>query len=101
LLGGAPSSLLMLQQQQLQQQQQQEDGAGLHTVLAQLLTDPKQQQQQQQVVYGVLGSARSTKVLQQYWAGLLKARVGTILSDAGMAGGGRGLSDDDPLDHLT
>jgi hypothetical protein len=100
LLGGAPSSLLMLQQQQLHQQQQQEDGAGLHTVLAQLLTDPKQQQQQQ-VVYGVLGSARSTKVLQQYWAGLLKARVGTILSDAGMAGGGRGLSDDDPLDHLT
>lgn len=89
-------------------QQQQDDVSGLRAVLGQLLSSgrstPEQQQEQQQqqqlVLYSVLGSSRSIKVLQQYWAGLLKARVGSILSETGMPGDGRGL-DDDISDHLT
>jgi hypothetical protein len=60
----------------------------------------QQQQQQQRVLYSVLGSTRSVKVLQQYWAGLLEARVGSILQDTGTGDGDRGLLEDS-MDHLT
>jgi hypothetical protein len=38
-----------------------------------------QQQQQQRVVYRVLDSREAQQVLQQYWAGLLRQRVRSIL----------------------
>lgn len=57
------------------------------------------------LLYSVLGSARSTKVLQQFWAGLLRDRVGSILRDTGSSTDGRLVlaedEDDITFDHLT
>jgi hypothetical protein len=39
----------------------------------------QQQQQQQRVLYKVLDSREAQQVLQQYWAGLLRQRVRSIL----------------------
>jgi hypothetical protein len=88
-----------------QQQQQGESGHGMDTAAAGASRRPaaavvgasslapssaavaghaagaQQQQQQQTVLYRVLDSREAQQVLQQYWAGLLRQRVRSILRD--------------------